>query len=157
MKPGDFMLITDQINMTGDSPLRGPNWARGPRFVDMSEPYDHELSKLMKNALVKEKIRHHKGVYVGVLGPAYETAAEIKFFGKIGGSAVGMSTVAEVIAARHAGLRVTGLSCITNLGTGLAKAKLSHDDVKEVALKVEDKLNRTLLRFIRSLKTRPLK
>lgn len=152
MKPGDFMVIRDHINFTGDNPLIGPNWSRGPRFVDMTEPYDTQMSKLLKDALVKEKVRHHQGVYVGVLGPTYETAAEIKFYGKIGGNAVGMSTVGETIAARHAGIRVAGLSCITNLGTGLSKTKLSHEEVKEVAQLVEQKFNRTLLRYTRSLK-----
>lgn len=152
MKAGDFMLIRDQMNFTGDSPLRGPNWSRGPRFVDMSEPYDPALSRLLKSALVKEKVRHHVGVYVGVPGPAYETAAEIRFFAKAGGGAVGMSTVAEVIAARHAGVRVAGLSCITNLGTGLSKTKLSHEEVKDVAHRVEGGFNRVLLRYIKSLK-----
>lgn len=152
MKPGDFMLIRDQINFTGDSPLRGPNWSRGPRFVDMTEPYDPVLSRHLKAALVKEKVRHHEGVYVGVLGPAYETAAEIRLYAKSGGGAVGMSTVAEVIAARHAGLRVAGLSCITNLGTGLSKTKLSHEEVKEAAQMVEGRFNRTLIRYTKSIK-----
>lgn len=152
MRPGDFMLIRDHINFTGDNPLRGPNWNRGQRFVDMTEPYDPHLSKLLKTALTKEKVRHHAGVYVGVLGPTYETAAEIRFYAKIGGHAVGMSTVAETIAARHAGLRVVGMSCITNLGTGLSKKKLNHDEVKEVAEMVEDKFNRTLLHFTRLVK-----
>ncbi len=152
MRPGDFMLIRDHINMTGDNPLRGHNSALGPRFVDMTEPYDNQLSSLLKKALVKEKVRHHQGVYVGVLGPTYETAAEIRFFSKIGGDAVGMSTVAEVIAARHAGLRVAGLSLITNLGTGLHKKKLTHDEVKEAASLAEKKFRRVLTRFTRSIK-----
>lgn len=147
MRAGDFMVIKDHINLTGDNPLRGPNWSRGPRFVDMTSPYDVGLSKLLKQALMKEKAKVHEGVYIGVMGPTYETAAEIKFFGMIGGGSVGMSTVAEVIAARHAGVRVVGLSCITNLGTGLSRGKLSHEEVKAVAKVVENKFCKGLIRF----------
>lgn len=147
MKPGDFMVIKDHINLTGANPLRGPNVAIGPRFVDMTEPYDKKLSSLLKDCLRKEKVRFHEGVYIGVMGPTYETAAEIKFYAKIGGGSVGMSTVAEVIAARHCGVRVVGLSCVTNLGTGLSKIKLNHEDVKDMAAKVEDKFIRTLVAF----------
>lgn len=153
MKPGEFMLITDHINLTGDNPLRGENLSQlGPRFVDMTEPYNKKLTKLMEASLKAKKVRHSKGVYCGVLGPTYETAAEIQYFRKIGGSAVGMSTVAEVIAANHAGLKVVGLSCITNLGTGLSKVKLTHDDVKEVAKKVEKNFAATLVEFTKKYK-----
>jgi purine-nucleoside phosphorylase len=156
MKPGDFMILNDLINLTGDNPLRGPNWGHGPRFVDMTEPFDKKLSQPLKAALKKQKARVSEGVYVGVLGPTYETAAEIKFYGKMGGGAVGMSTVAEVIAARHAGLKVVGLSCITNLGTGLSKVKLSHDEVKEVAHKVEGKFSKALVEFTRQAKAKSM-
>lgn len=151
MRPGDFLIIRDHINLTGENPLRGPNWARGPRFVDMTEPYDKKLSDLLKKCLKKEKARVHDGVYVGVMGPTYETAAEIRFFAMIGGGSVGMSTVSDVIAARHAGLRVVGVSCITNLGTGLSKSKLSHDEVKDVANQVEKKFSKALAEFAKSL------
>lgn len=149
MKPGDFMVITDHINLTGANPLRGPNWEKGPRFVDMTEPYDKKMRELLKKCLKAEKTRVFDGVYVGVMGPTYETAAEIRFYGKIGGGAVGMSTVADVIAARHAGVTVAGLSCITNLGTGLSRTKLSHDEVKAVAEKVEKRFASALLAFTR--------
>lgn len=154
MKAGDFMVIRDHINLTGENPLRGPNWSGGPRFVDMTEPYDKKLSDLLTASLKKERVRHHQGVYIGVMGPTYETAAEIKFYGKMGGGSVGMSTVAEVIAARHAGLKVAGLSCITNLGTGLSKTKLTHEEVKEVAHQVEGKFIRALVTFTRQVKSR---
>lgn len=148
MKPGDFMIITDHINLTGDNPLKGENLSElGPRFVDMTEPYNKALSKILEQSLKAKKVRHSKGVYCGVLGPTYETAAEIQYFRKIGGSAVGMSTVAEVIAANHAGLRVAGLSCITNLGTGLSKIRLTHEDVKEVAQRVEKNFEAALVEF----------
>lgn len=153
-KPGDLMLIRDHINLTGSNPLLGPNLAElGPRFPDMTELYDRKLSALLKKALVRRKARHYEGVYCGVLGPSYETAAEIRYLQKIGGGAVGMSTVAEVIAARHSGLRVAGLSCITNLGTGLSKTKLSHSDVKAEAEKVEKTFAEVLKEYTRSLKS----
>lgn len=156
MKAGDFMIIKDILNMTGSNPLRGPNWSFGPRFVDMTEPFDKKLSAILKSALVKNKARVSEGVYVGVLGPTYETAAEIAFYGKMGGGAVGMSTVSEVIAARHAGLSVVGLSCITNLGTGLSKVKLSHEEVKEVAARVENKFSKALVEFTKQVKAKSL-
>jgi purine-nucleoside phosphorylase len=152
MKPGDFMVIKDHLNCTGDNPLRGPNLPLGPRFVDMTEPYDKKLRQALRAALTSAKARTHEGVYVGVLGPTYETAAEIKFYGKMGGGAVGMSTVREAIAARHAGLKLAGLSCITNLGTGLSKMKLTHEDVKEVAAQVESKFARALVAFTEKIK-----
>jgi purine-nucleoside phosphorylase len=154
MKPGEMMIIKDQINLTGQNPLVGPNVAElGPRFPDMTDVYEPKLRALLKKALIKAKVRHTEGVYVGVLGPSFETAAEIKYFGKIGGGAVGMSTVAEVIAARHAGLQIAGLSCITNLGTGLSKKKLSHHDVAETAARVEKGFAAALTDFTRSLKS----
>lgn len=152
MKPGDFMVINDHINLTGDNPLRGPNWNYGPRFVDMTAPYDPTLSKILKDCLRKEKAKVHEGVYMAVMGPTYETAAEINFYAKIGGDSVGMSTVAEVIAARHAGLKVVGVSCITNLGTGLSKHKLSHEEVKDVAEKVEGPFTAAMLAFVKKAK-----
>jgi purine-nucleoside phosphorylase len=153
MKPGDFMVIRDQVNFTGDNPLVGPNVPIGPRFVDMSEPYDAGLAKILTQSLKEEKVRSHQGVYIGVLGPTYETAAEVKIFSRLGGGSVGMSTVAEVIAARHAGLRVAGLSCITNLATGLSKTRLTHEEVKAVAARVEDNFARTLITFTRKIKS----
>lgn len=148
MRPGDFMVITDHINLTGENPLRGPNWPGGPRFVDMTGAYDPILSRQLGQAFTKHKVRAHKGVYVGVMGPSYESAAEIRFFGQIGGSAVGMSTVAETIAARHLGVKVAAFSCITNLGTGLSRTKLSHAEVKDVATRVEGDLTKVVLSFI---------
>lgn len=152
MKPGEFMVIKDHINLTGANPLRGHNWNYGPRFVDMTEPYDLKLSKILKESFQKEKAKAHEGVYIGVMGPTYETAAEIKYYGKIGGGTVGMSTVADVIAARHAGLKVCGVSCITNLGTGLSKVKLTHEDVKAVAAKAEVKFANALVHFVKKAK-----
>lgn len=151
MRPGDFMIIEDHINLTGMNPLVGPNFDKGPRFVDMTEVYDSKLSKLLAKSMVQGKCKVHRGTYVGVMGPTYETAAEIKFFAKIGGGAVGMSTVFEAIALRHLGIATTAVSCITNLGTGLSKKKLDHDDVKAVATKVETKLAKSVAAFVKSL------
>lgn len=114
-RAGDLMVITDHINLTGNNPLIGPNDDKlGPRFVDMCEPYDKELIELYEKVAMREKIRIHRGVYVGVSGPNLETPAEYRFLRLIGADAVGMSTVAEVIVAKHSGLKVLGISCITD-------------------------------------------
>lgn len=113
---GDLMLISDHINLTGENPLRGDNvdeW--GPRFPDMTEPYNLDLIEMATRAAKDLGIKVHKGVYVGVAGPSMETAAETRFLKLIGADAVGMSTISEVIVAIHAGLRVLGLSVITNV------------------------------------------
>lgn len=150
MKPGDFMVIRDQINLTGKNPLVGPNISElGPRFVDMTEPFDKALSDQLMKLTKDVHGRVFEGVYMGVLGPSYETAAEIRFFKQVGAGAVGMSTVSEVLVARHMGMRVCGLSCITNLGTGLSKEKLSHDDVKTVANLVEKSFSKIITDLIK--------
>jgi len=114
-KAGDLMIITDHINLMGNNPLIGPNDDRlGPRFVDMCEAYDKKLIELCEKVALKERIKIHRGVYVGVTGPNLETPAEYRFLRMIGADAVGMSTVPEVIVARHSGLRVLGISCITD-------------------------------------------
>jgi purine-nucleoside phosphorylase len=115
-RAGDLMLITDHINLTGHNPLRGPNVdAWGPRFPDMTEPYHRGLGELAVRTALSERIPLHRGVYVGVMGPNLETAAETRFLRAMGADAVGMSTVMEVITAVHAGLRVLGISVITNV------------------------------------------
>jgi purine-nucleoside phosphorylase len=114
--PGDIMAITDHINLTGQNPLIGPNLDRlGPRFPDMTAVYDKELIHLAETAALQEKIRMQKGVYVGVTGPSMETPAETRFLRMIGADAVGMSTIPEVIAGVHCGLRILGLSAISNV------------------------------------------
>jgi purine-nucleoside phosphorylase len=134
LRVGDLMLIRDHINLTGANPLVGPNDPRfgGPRFPDMTEAYDRELRGLALAAASEIDLVLDEGVYVGVSGPTYETPAEIEAFGRLGGSAVGMSTVPEVIAARHLGMRVLGISLITNAAAGLGEEKLDHADVQEV-------------------------
>lgn len=133
-EPGDLMLIRDHLNLTGTSCLLGPNLeTMGPRFVDMTEAYDSGLIATAETAAQHAGVQLKQGVYAGLLGPAYETPAEVRMLKKLGADAVGMSTVLEVIAARHCGMRVLGVSCITNLGAGLSPTPLSHDEVKETA------------------------
>lgn len=127
--PGDFMLLTDHINLMGANPLRGPLAAGRERFVDLSRAYDPSLSRLVIRAAKAARARLHSGVYLAVSGPSYETPAEIRTFARLGADAVGMSTVPETIVARQCGLRVAGLSCITNAAAGLAPGGLSHHDV----------------------------
>lgn len=136
---GDLMLITDHINMTGYNPLRGPNDERlGPRFPDMSEAYSKSMRSVIIEAARSLNIPLQAGVYAGVAGPSYETPAEVRMLGQIGGDAVGMSTVPEVIVANHAGMEVGGISCITNLAAGISATKLNHEEVKETAALVRE-------------------
>lgn len=138
MKAGDFMIIEDHVNMMGTNPLMGPNIkALGPRFPDMTQAYDPKLIELAEKVFRSQKVFFHKGIYVGVTGPTYETPAEIRMFKALGGKAVGMSTVPEVIAANHMGLRVAAISCITNLAAGITTNKLTHHEVTETAKQVE--------------------
>lgn len=146
---GKPMIITDHINFMGDNPLIGPNvdeW--GPRFPDMSEPYDKELIKLAKKAAREEKIDIYEGVYVAVAGPNFETPAELKMFRNLGADAVGMSTVPEVIVARHAGIKVLGLSAITDRAVPEDLKPLSAQEVLEIAEKTGEKMARIILRVI---------
>jgi purine-nucleoside phosphorylase len=136
-RPGDFMVLTDHINMMGVNPLRGPAWPGRPRFVDMTCTYDEGLRRLLQRAARKCNLRLRKGVYLAVSGPTYETPAEVRAFGRLGADAVGMSTVPETVVARQCGLKVVGMSCITNLAAGLGGDKLSHSEVLETAEKVK--------------------
>lgn len=131
-RPGDIMVIEDHINLMGDNPLKGPNLAElGPRFPDMTEAYSRECVEIFEACARELKIDLKKGVYTGVLGPTYETPAEVRMLRTLGGDAVGMSTVPEAIAANHLGVRVAGLACITNLAAGLSTQKLTHQEVVE--------------------------
>jgi purine-nucleoside phosphorylase len=137
-RPGEFMLLSDHINMMGANPLSGGPIAGLPRFVDMSQAYDPGLGKLVRQAARQAGLKLHAGVYLAVSGPTYETPAEVRAFGRLGADAVGMSTVPEAIVARQVGLRVAGLSCITNLAAGLGKGKLDHlDDVLKTAERIQ--------------------
>ncbi|MBX4149615.1 purine-nucleoside phosphorylase [Paenibacillus lautus] len=139
-EPGDLMLISDHLNMTGTNPLIGPNDPElGVRFPDMSQAYSRQLRQLAKEVAVGQGIALREGVYAGLLGPTYETPAEIVMLRTLGADAVGMSTVSEVIVARHAGLEVLGISCISNMAAGILDQPLSHDEVMETAEKVREK------------------
>jgi purine-nucleoside phosphorylase len=152
MNAGEFMIIKDHINLTGTNPLIGPNIAElGLRFPDMSEAYDKEMIEQLAGIMKAHNVKHKIGIYCGVTGPTYETAAEVKFLHKIGGSAVGMSTVPETIAAKHMGLRVCGISCISNLATGLTDGVITHDEVKETAARVETQFSTFLKEFVSKL------
>lgn len=143
--PGDLMVIDNHINFMGNNPLIGQNQeAFGPRFVDMSKPYDPNLILIAHEAAKKIDISLRQGVYVGCSGPSFETAAEIKLFGSFGGSAVGMSTVPEVIVANHGGIRVLAISCITNLGTGILDQPLTVEEVFETAAIAGNKFRKLL-------------
>lgn len=134
--PGDIVLIIDHLNLSGTSPLRGHNIEQlGPRFPDMSDAYCKKLQEKILALCLANKLMIKKGVYCFVAGPTYETPAEIRMFRTLGADMVGMSTVPDVMAAQHAGLKVVALSCITNYAAGLKDIKLLHEDVKEQALK----------------------
>lgn len=138
---GDLMLISDHLNLTGTSSLLGPNDpALGPRFPDMSAAYDPALRELARSVGKDAGVPLHEGVYAGMLGPAYETPAEVRMLGGMGADAVGMSTVLEVIAAVHMGARVLGISCISNPAAGLSDEPLRHEDVQEAADKARGRL-----------------
>lgn len=135
--PGTLMVMDDHINLMGSNPLVGPNDERfGPRFPDMTEVYSARLRRLADAAAQARGIPVRHGVYVALHGPSYETPAEIRFLRTIGADAVGMSTAPEAIVARHMGMEVLGISCITNPAAGVLPAPLVHDEVMEVARRV---------------------
>ncbi len=138
-QPGDLMLITDFINLSGKNPLTGPNTdAFGPRFPDMTCAYDKALQALTVNVAQKLQIPLRQGVYCWMNGPSFESPAEIRMTRTLGADAVGMSTVPETIVARHCGMRVLGLSCITNMAAGILDQPLNHEEVMETGNRVKD-------------------
>lgn len=138
-RAGDLMLITDHINLMGTNSLIGQNYDDiGPRFLDMTEAYNRNLIEMAEQVAQRENLYYKKGVYIGLSGPSYETPAEIRFLRVIGGDAVGMSTVPEVTVANHAGMKVLGISCVTNMAAGVLPQKLNHDEVLETANRVRD-------------------
>jgi purine-nucleoside phosphorylase len=148
---GDLMAITDHINFTGTHPLLGPNVEPGPRFPDMSAAYDPALRAQLQAAARATGQPLQEGVYIGVLGPSYETPAEIRAFRALGADAVGMSTVPEVIVARHEGLRVAGVSCLCNMAAGILPQPLSHAEVLAAGAAAAAKFETLVRRFIRDL------
>jgi purine-nucleoside phosphorylase len=146
--PGALLLLRDHVNLTGQNPLIGPNEPPLPRFPDMTHPYDEGISALAQKAAQDESIELATGVYAGVLGPSYETPAEVRMLGVLGADAVGMSTVLEVIALRQRGVRVGALSVITNLAAGLSARPLDHSEVQSAADAARDRLSRLLSGWI---------
>ncbi|MEP6788851.1 MAG: purine-nucleoside phosphorylase [Acidobacteriota bacterium] len=165
MQPGSLMLLSDHLNCMGVNPLRGPNDARfGPRFPDMSEVYDREFQQIALDeakAITHERFEKgideelmdliNRGIYCGLSGPTYETPAEIRMFRELGADAVGMSTVPEAIAARHQGMRVLGISCITNLAAGMSDEPINHEEVMETGARVAEVFKELLRRIIKRI------
>ena len=147
--PGDLMVISDHINLMGENPLSGDNDERiGPRFPDMSTIYDKVLSEKIISTARSMKISIKSGVYAGLRGPSYETPAEIRMLKTIGADSVGMSTVPEGIAAKHMGMKVAGISCITNFAAGIIDQPLDHSEVTETADRVKEDFISLLTRVI---------
>lgn len=145
---GRLVLISDHINLQGSNPLAGPNDdTLGPRFPDMSEAYSERCRMIAREVAAELGIHLSDGVYAAVLGPSFETPAEIRFLRAIGADLVGMSTVAEVIAARHMGMKILALSCVTNMAEGLHFDKVSHEEVLATGAMVRD----TLVAFLKAL------
>lgn len=147
--PGELMLITDHINFQPNNPLVGPNdEAFGPRFFPLDNAYDKTLRDTLCQAASEENILLHQGIYISVLGPNYETAAEIRAFRQLGADAIGMSTVPEVLVANHCGLKVAVVATITNYATGLSPTSHNHEAVVRTASKASEPLNRLVKRFM---------
>ena len=149
---GDLMIITDHLNLFPEHPLRGKNFAElGPRFPDMSNAYSKELIVKAKDIAAKNNIKVVEGVYVGTTGPTFETPAEYKYFRTIGGDAVGMSTVPEVIVANHAGMKVFGMSIITDLGVPGKIVEVTHEEVQEIGNKVQPLMTLIMKELVKEL------
>ena len=148
LERGGLVLISDHINLQGSNPLVGPNDdALGPRFPDMSEAYSKQYREIASQVAAELGIAVSEGVYAAMLGPSYETPAEIRFLRTIGADVVGMSTVPEVIVANHMGMRVLGISCVTNMAAGILPQKIHHEEVLETGAMVRG----TLVRYLKAL------
>lgn len=151
-EPGDLMLITDHLNLQGVNPCTGPNLDRlGLRFFDMTHAYHPPYFEIARMAALERDLVLREGVYAGLLGPSYETPAEIRMLRTLGADAVGMSTVPEVIAANHAGMKVLGLSCITNMAAGVLDQPLHHEEVMAIADRVRDDVIGLLQGIVRGI------
>ena len=148
-KIGDLMIINDHINFFPEHPLHGKNFPTGPRFPDMHEAYDKSLRQLADDIAKEKNIRVVHGVYVGVQGPTFETPAEYAMYHRLGGDAVGMSTVPEVIVARHCGIKVFGMSIITDLGIEGKPVEVSHEEVQEAANKAQPLMTEIMREIIK--------
>lgn len=145
---GDLMIITDHINLFPEHPLRGKNFPTGPRFPDMHEPYDLQLVAEADKVAAEKGIKVQHGVYIGVQGPTFETPAEYRMFAKMGGDAIGMSTVPEVIVAHHCGIKTFGVSVITDLGGFDDPVEVSHEEVQEAANKAQPMMTEIMREMI---------
>jgi purine-nucleoside phosphorylase len=155
LAPGDWLAVTDHLNLSGKNPLEGPNDPRiGPRFPDLSRAYDPQLRAMLLRAADGAAVPLHEGVYAMMAGPSYETPAEIRMLRTLGADVVGMSTVPEVIAAVHLGARVACLSCVTNAAAGLG-GPLSHAEVEATARRAEESGVRILRGFLGMLAGSP--
>ena len=151
-QPGDLMIIEDHINMLGVNPLRGHNELRfGPRFPDMTEIYHRPFRDLAEQEGREMDLQMRRGVYVAVPGPSYETPAEIRMLRMMGADAVGMSTVPEAIIARHMGMKVLGISCISNLAAGIKDGELTHQEVLDIGIKVSKKFIDLIRRLVKKM------
>ncbi len=151
-KPGDLMIINDHINLSGTNPLIGKNLDEfGVRFPDMSNPYNRNLIEKVKNVAKEINVDVKEGVYTVMTGPSYETPAEIKMIRTLGGDAVGMSTVPEVIVANHSGLKVIGISCLTNMAAGILKQPLNHEEVIETSNMAKTKFINLMSSLIKAI------
>lgn len=147
--PGELMLITDHINLQPSNPLIGPNDDEfGPRFYPLDNAYDKTMREDLLTVAQKKSIKLHQGVYISVLGPHYETAAEIRAFKLLGADAVGMSTVPEVLVANHCGMKVAVIAMVTNYATGLSQTSHSHESVVKMASSAAEKLNTLIKEYI---------
>jgi purine-nucleoside phosphorylase len=147
--PGELVLISDHINLLGVNPLTGSNdESLGPRFPDMSDAYSHRYRAIAKKAGEELGLTLAEGVYAAVGGPSYETPAEIRYLRTIGADLVGMSTVLETIAANHMGIKLLGISCVTNMAAGVLPQELNHSDVLEIGERVREKLAKLLVKVV---------
>jgi purine-nucleoside phosphorylase len=151
LQPGDLMVIADHLNLMYRNPLIGPTQAGDERFPDMSEPYDRALRDLLHASARATGTTLQDGVYCGLLGPTYETPAEVRMLERLGVDAVGMSTVPEVIVARAIGMRVAAVSCITNKAAGLSLEPLDHEDVMAIGQAVASRFEAVITEFVRQL------
>lgn len=150
-KPGDLMIIKDHINYSGQNPLIGPNDDVGPRFLDMSYAYSKKLIEITKSVAQKINLKLQEGVYMYFTGPTYETPSEVKLARILGADGVGMSTVPEVIVARHRGIEVLGISCITNMAAGILNQPLNHEEVIEVSNAIKGDFQKLVQEVIKEI------
>jgi purine-nucleoside phosphorylase len=152
LSQGALMVISDHLNLMGDNPLRGPNDERfGPRFPDMSEVYARDLQEMVGEEAKDLGVTIRRGIYAALTGPSYETPAEIHMLRAFGADAVGMSTVPEAIVARHMGMKVLGISCITNMAAGISEEPINHDEVIETGQRVRSTFTALLRKLIARL------